>query len=671
VAVDPAGGDVYVAELDSAEEGGVRAFGERVQKFTATGEFVLEIGKEVNETTKGNLCTQAEVEKVEKGVKCKGPALRVPGAPYEWGGEHGSFNFQQGDRDILAVGPAGLLYVCDEGRVQEFEANGTYKGEISLAGTATAIAVDKTGDAYLLEGAAAGVIREFDPGGKEITQLQSRSLYSSALAFDPAGRLAVAEQAEVAGQPISRGSLYDVTAGQLRLITEFTNPDVNDIAFDGEDRLFATTEPDVINNGYEVIAYTPVPVGELVSAPGQCAAGAEHETDATLDCTLKGEIDAWGVKETEVWFQWGITPLLGEKTPQQPVVNEKPKEGEEEAPVKVSARVEGLRPNETFYYRLAGEDHNVKTPELLTGETISFKAPTAPPRIVGTPSVSYVHSSSAVMFGELNPENTNTRYEFQYVPYGACGSLEESCPGMAQTPAQESPAYGTVATTLEATGLQPATTYRYRLFAVNQGSEPAVNETGGSPLPEGTFATAPAPVPRAQTGAAGAITATGAVVSGMVDPDGVPASYAFELGVYVGASTQYGIVFSGPAGASSIPVEKTLSLTGLQPGTTYAYRIEIESGYGTAQGETATFTTAGLPSVLVVPSVLAQLAVPPIAFPPATTTTTTKALTNAQKLAKALKACKKDKSKKQRAACQKQARKKYPKSKQANNRKKG
>jgi hypothetical protein len=50
--------------------------------------------------------------------------------------------------------------------------------------------------------------------------------------------------------------------------------------------------------------------------------------------------------------------------------------------------------------------------------------------------------------------------------------------------------------------------------------------------------------------------------------------------------------------------------------------------------------------------------------------TTTKALTNAQKLAKALTACKK-KSKKQRAACQKQARKKYPKSKQANNRKKG
>ena len=161
-----------------------------------------------------------------------------------------------------------------------------------------------------------------------------------------------------------------------------------------------------------------------------------------------------------------------------------------------------------------------------------------------------------------------------------------------------------------------------------------------------------------------------------MNPDGLPASYAFELGVYNGAATQYGVVFSAPAGTSTVAVEETLALSGLQPGTTYAFRIAISSGYvenesHTVQGAPVTFTTAGLPEVLSVPAVLAQLAIPNISFPVAVASkSTTKALTNAQKLAKALKVCKK-KSKSKRSACEKQARKKYPKSKQANHRKKG
>ncbi len=39
---------------------------------------MLEIGKEVNETTKGNLCTE---EEAEKGAKCKAPAQQLLEAP--------------------------------------------------------------------------------------------------------------------------------------------------------------------------------------------------------------------------------------------------------------------------------------------------------------------------------------------------------------------------------------------------------------------------------------------------------------------------------------------------------------------------------------------------------------------------------------------------------------
>jgi hypothetical protein len=181
---------------------------------------------------------------------------------------------------------------------------------------------------------------------------------------------------------------------------------------------------------------------------------------------------------------------------------------------------------------------------------------------------------------------------------------------------------------MQATGLQPATTYRYRLLASDE-QEIAGKRVGGETAGvEGEFTTAPAPVPQAMTGAASGIGASTAAVSGAVNPDGAAATYAFELGVYNGSATQYGIVFSGPAGAGTTPVEETLPLTGLQPGTTYAYRITVKSGYGTATGAPVLFTTTGLPAVLSLPASLSLLAIPNIPFPAeATGGTTTKKTT--------------------------------------------
>jgi hypothetical protein len=394
-----------------------------------------------------------------------------------------------------------------------------------------------------------------------------------------------------------------------------------------------------------------------------CKGGAENETDATFDCVLNGQANPEGVAETEVWFQWGNTSALGFETPKKNVLTGG-------GLVPVSASTTGLRPNETLFYRVAGFDQNVKPPEsALSSETVSFATPVVPPRVVEQ-SVSFVHSSSVVFLGELNPEHANTGYAFQYAPATKSCETLDACPGRASTVALESGTYGRIGASIEATGLQPETVYRYRLVANNEqvvAGKPVGGEAKGA---EGIFMTAPAPVPQAATGAPSALTATSATVSATVNPDGQPATYAFELGVYAGAQTQYGIVFSGSAGTSTVPVTETLGLSNLQPGTTYAYRVEIASGYGTATGATETFTTQGLPSVLITATPLAMLTVPNIAFPAAATSTTTKALTNAQKLAKALKACKK-RSKKQRAACEKQARKQFAKSKQANNRKKG
>ena len=685
IAVDPTTGYVYVAET---LEGG----GRRVQGFTPNGEFVLVIGREVNETkdlanapgTERDVCTEEEVK--NDGVRCKAP---VTGASTE----PGAFAYGESLQSILTVGgPEDLLYVGDEHRVQEFDAtaggsNGHFKGEIPLTSISDEpgavvdnIAVDQTtGDVYLVYGShltESEVIREFDTAGAELKEFKLKESSSEgqsvlAIAVDSTGLLAVSEDAGGA----ARGSLYEVGPG-LHLLTHFASHGAYNIAFNlHENTLYASFG---IGASFdpatqEIIGYSPKPVGELSATPGECVAGPDRESDATLDCDLKGEVDPWGVSETSVWFQWGLTPALGQQTePKVPVASTKP-EGEEETPVKVSSPLDGVRPNQTFYEQIAGEDRHVKAPESLTSAAISFSTPSVPPRVIGAPISSLQTPTTAVLFGSLNPEHTLTQYEFQYAPENACEqslleageSLTEACTGMLAASALESPAYGEITAAQEITGLQPATRYRYRLYAVNEKNEGAIGAAGGATLPEGTFQTAPAPAVTALTGRASTITTTSAVISGSVNPDGQPSAYTFEIGIDNGANTRYGTVLSASAGASSEPVEESLELSGLQPGTTYAYRITAHFGDGTipgssATGQTQTLTTLGLPAALSSPASLALLSTPAIVFPkePAIGSVAKKS-TRAQQLASALKACKANHKHSKRVSCEKQARRKY------------
>jgi hypothetical protein len=610
VVVNPVSEDVYVAETIIEHIGGELFFGDRVQEFTPSGQFVLMIGKEVNETTKGNLCTQKEIE---GGKHCKGPALTKSESPYVWGNEQGAFNYPESDGNVLAVGGGGLLYVGDEHRVQEFNAEtGAPVGEIPLPGTVARIAADKAGDVYLNEEGETS-IREFDPSGKEIRTFAFPSnVFIFGLALDPAGHLAVIDETK---GPL-QGRLYEVGLNGLHLITEFADEGNTDLAFNNLGGMYGV-------NSSEVIAYNAVPVGEFLAGLPQCVAGAQQATNAIFNCVLSGEVDPWGVQGTRIWFQWGLGSSLSNKTTPSSVGNEPGKKpGEEEKLVNVSAAIAGLRPNERFSDQVVGEDENVISPELLSSPVNPFTTPTVPPRIIGEPSVLLVGPSSSVIFAEMNPENTSTSYEIQYAPESTCASLEEtaSCPHIAQTTAQGSNAYGQIGVVQEATGLSSGTAYRYRLFATNEKGETAVTQTGEKHIPEGVFTTAPIPTPQAGTGPASAVTQTSAIISGTVEPNGQPATYTFELGINNGPSTQYGTVFSGPVTAQNTPLQETLELTGLQPGTTYSYRITLASGYiqnqtHTTQAASLAFTTAGLPEALHRPIPPQMLATPPIPFP--------------------------------------------------------
>ena len=665
VAVDPSSGDVYVEEAGNV----------RVDKYTAAGHFVWMLGKEVNKTTKANLCTPAS----EPASVC-GAGLRN-GEPETT--EQGAFNFAQAGGTMAVGGPENLLYVGDEQRVQEFDGEGKWKAEIEPAtidkGVETecsalvegckvrALAVDTTGNVYLVDlvnfSFPQNRVRVFNPGGSteesfEVKpKIQGANLSIEAIALDAKGVLAVS----VSGSEGHAGLLYETGAHLGHVVTTFSMPSESDgMRFDNNADANAGFLYAPI--GQEVLVYKPVFVAELLSSPAACKAGAEHESDATFACTLNGEVNPEGVPQTAVWFQWGRTPTLGSETPHLAIAA-----GSVLEPVAPAPAVEGLRPNATYYYRLAGFDENVQAPESpLSSETDSFATDYVGPNLVGEPSASFVKSSSAVLTGELNPENAETEYFFEYGQGSALENCSEgvrkaaqannSCAGVSTTEVVKSSIYGKAVESQEVSGLEPGARYRYRAYAASENN--ARTERRESIGPEAEFTTSPAPVVRAVTGPPSAISATSAVVSGTADPDGQEATYTFELGVYAGASTQYGVVLSGLAGAGVEPVPETLALTGLQPGTSYAYKIKVASGYSKAEGEPVIFTTSGLPEVVPVAPALPMLAIPKIAFPKPTSTTSVKTLTNKEKLTKALKACHKLKGKR-RASCIKRAHKRY------------
>jgi hypothetical protein len=683
IAIDPATGDVYVAETVFGE-----FVGQRVQEFTAEGRFLLEIGREVNTTkdkeplaseAERNLCSETEIE---GGGECGGPAQTIVGSS-----EDGAFNFETTRGDLLAVGGAGpkdLLYVGDDHRVQEFEASGgKWVGEIALTSLSKepesrvqALALDQeTGDLYLNYAGpllTSDVIREFDPEtGEELASFPvsprkpGQEVIVEGMALDPSGRLAVTafEHGLEHGQRFEQGfgSLYDPASG--RRVTEFAFPNgvtTAGIGFGGAGELYVTGFNE--EGTGEVLTYTPEPIGELTIGGSGCAPGVESGTSATFVCTLKGEVNPEGVAGTEAFFAYGRTPRLGETTTPEKISATEP----------VHTTVVGLRPNETYYYGLAGFDSNEMPPEEpFASVQASLATETVAPHI-GAPSVIAARPSSVVLFSELNPENASTEYYFEYAAsehaLAACTPVVKEhggCPGVQNTPTQSSVVYGGIGAEAEITGLQPGATYHFRLFAED---ESAINPGERFPAtgPEDTVTTEPTPLPSAQTGSSSAVTSTGAVISGAVNPDGVPAGYAFEVGVYNGANTQYTIVYSAEAGSGNAPVEESLPLTGLQPGTTYAYRIAVSSGYipneaHALQGAPVTFTTAGSPSVLALPLTPALVPVPAIVFPKEEkgSGTTVKTLTNKQKLAKALAQCKKDHKKSKRQSCQKAAHRKF------------
>jgi hypothetical protein len=382
----------------------------------------------------------------------------------------------------------------------------------------------------------------------------------------------------------------------------------------------------------------PVPFTTLPAPPTVASESVSART--TTDAMLEAKINP-NNQETTYFFEYATeeAPLLegkGIKVKGAPPLPALTAVFEEQlaGPVDIGG---GLTPGQTYFYRVIAENASLEKTE---GPVQSFAAlPVAPLVTLGATPV--VTRTAATVSGVINPEGATTEYFIEYgqaEPHGAPGS---------PTPLAKLEAHGLVAATTAPqtlNELKPASTYRYRIVAIN--------EAGTTPGPEGTFTTEPAQPPTAATGEPLGVSQTAATITGMVNPDGLPTTYVFEVGI----DTGYGTRSFGEAGSQATGV--SLPLTGLLPSTTYHYRIVATNQDGTSAGADHTFTTPGYASPIAAPPQSFALLTFTAPTEPPAAPVHVKPLTRAQKLARALKACAKQ-PKKKRAACRRQAKRKY------------
>ena len=229
-----------------------------------------------------------------------------------------------------------------------------------------------------------------------------------------------------------------------------------------------------------------------------------------------------------------------------------------------------LESSTTYHYRLVATYSN----RTVASDDAQFTTQALPPVVASQPATA-ITTTTAVANGTVDPRGAATTYSFQY------GTTTDY--GLSTGAADAGAGRGEVAVSAQLVGLEPGTTYHFRLVATNAGGT-AVGD-------DAQFTTAPLGEPVAALAPATMILRTSATLNGTVDPAGKSTQYRFQYGT----TTAYGDVHgAGGRGAGTGPQAARADLTGLAPGTTYHFRLVATNADGTAISDDAQFTTAAV-----------------------------------------------------------------------------
>lgn len=532
----PSSGDVYVGDPNN----------HRVEKFSASGNFILMFGKDVNKTkveansseAESDVCTAASGDTCQQGTEGTGPgafvgkqlAVAVDGSggpsagdvyvanntknPEEskrgegagegvvtkfdengevissWGvgGQlHGAVQ-PFGSPNGITVDPAGNLWIYGTAEEEELGNNAKFLPrplvfELDEAGSlvtswkptdefgrakvrveGNGIVVDKEHDVFLsVSGGGVGKYRQSDgqwvsqvvpEAGFLASNLSANTIDVVESVVGAPGKIASFETACVKPRlqyclPVE---VFEAHRGRglASLAVNYSIP--SDTIYVGEVGTGENAESEILAEAIETVP----DVTSLPAAPV-----------STSTATLNGTVDPEGVPIAKCEFEWGESgkPYEHLAPCESPV-------GAGSSAVAVHARI-AVQPKTSYHFRLVAANANdllepVQGADVLLG----------PPRVDST-SVIEVTANSVTLQAEVNPQNLDTTYHFEYLTEAEFDENGESFSGL--HPAVSVPVPDAelgsgqedVAVSRHLAGLLTDTVYRYRVVAQNALGEGA------------------------------------------------------------------------------------------------------------------------------------------------------------------------------------------------------
>jgi hypothetical protein len=536
---------------------------------------------------------------------------------------------------VAVDGASGKVYIADsaKGSVYEFSStgaaegklngkgapNGTFSGPEEEEGNVSAVAIDpSTGDLLVAE-AERHLVSEFNAAGEWVGQIintPSGPLGETfGVAASASGGVYVSDtslaRVELFGPGVIVPDVITSKASKLTRTTASLNGTINGLGKAGHyffqygttEALGSSTTPTAFAGGEEKVA---VALSELhagqsyffrLVAENENATNygivREFETPTAVEglstgpvtnlqptsATLTGALSPNGF-DAHYYFQWGATTTYGSESPSPPGTDA----GEGAGAVAALTNLEDLKANTVYHYRLIGTNSLGTT----FGSDQKFQT-SGPPRITNKPTTAIGHEEATIN-AEVNADELETKYRFEYGESSAYGS--EVPLGGASVGSGASP----VAVSATLTKLKLGVSYHFRVVAEN-----SAGTTNG---PDQSFTTVP-PAPVDATFAT-EVGATEATLHAQINPLGNATTYYFQYGTSSckanpSACTDIPAAPGQDIGSGSEDVAESQKLTGLQPDTTYFYRVIAINALGSTEGPERTLTTKQPTSTFALP----------------------------------------------------------------------
>ena len=353
----------------------------------------------------------------------------------------------------IAVGSAGDIWIGQLGHVLHYDSAGNPLGQLDIftqfngppSSAPCSLAVNSEDDLFVstLSGsvwrysAASG----YDPAAATVIAQPSNNGFSHSIAIDPSTqRLYLANGNSVSEYSRSGLFLQEFATGIPNaffhgISVDATNHDV--YVADAGNHKVRVFQPGI---QVKTPTITPQDPTAIIGTSATLHAKVDPETFAVTDCHFDYVSDS----------QFQIDGFSSANT-----ATCSPDPGSGSGDVAVSADLTGLDPASVYHFRIVASNANPQGTATGAAQTLTTRGP-----IISATHANPVTATDATLNAQVNPQGISTTYHFDYGPTASYGS---------STPESPAPIGGNVdrAVSAQIAGLDPATTYHFRLVAKN------------------------------------------------------------------------------------------------------------------------------------------------------------------------------------------------------------